>query len=35
MARIRILVKRNINSLTRKISYKEMPIKTRTVKIYK
>ena len=35
MARIRILIKRNINSLTRKIFYRKMPIRIRIVEIYR
>ena len=35
MARIKILVKRNINSLTKKISYGRMPIGIKIVEIYK
>ena len=35
MARIRILAKRNINSLIRKILYQRMPIGTKMVEIYR
>ena len=35
MARIKILIKRNINNLTKKIPYGKMPIGTRMVGIYK
>ena len=34
MVYIKILVKRNINSLTRKISYRKMPIGIKIVRIY-
>ena len=35
MARIKILVKRNINSLTKKIPYRRMPMGIKIVEIYK
>ena len=35
MARTKILVKRNINSLTKKIPYGKMPIGIKIVGIYK
>ena len=35
MARTKILVKKNINSLTKKIPYWRMPIGIRIVEIYK
>ena len=35
MARIKILIKKNINSLTRKIPYRKIPIKIKIVKIYR
>ena len=35
MARTKILIKKNINSIIKKIPYKRIPIKIRIVKIYK
>ena len=35
MARIKILVRRNINSLTKKNSYRRMPINIKIVEIYR